>query len=71
MEGKKSMKNQIGQVKINVYEENKNISVEVEGFPDDSDVTIKILAAANEAVMKHFIAKAKDETENSKKMAKK
>jgi len=65
------MKNQIGQVKINVYEENKNISVEVEGFPDDSDITIKILAAANEAIMKHFIAKAKDETENSKTMAKK
>ena len=51
------MKNQIGQVKINVYEENKNISVEVEGFPDDSNVTLKILAAANEAVMKYFIAK--------------
>jgi len=60
MEGKTSMKNQIGQVKINVYEENKNISVEVEGFPDDSNVTLKIFSAANEAVMKYFIAKAKN-----------
>ena len=53
------MENKIGEVKINVYEENKNISVEVEGFPDDSDVAIKILATANEAIMKHFISEAK------------
>ena len=57
------MKNQIGQVNINVYKDDTSISVEVEGFPDDSDATLKIMSAAQEAVMKHFIAKAKENTQ--------